>query len=145
VKSKYLTSLDSEDIYDDVVEKKALPELILKANILMAQDVLLTSERILMTNYRLSGKFGREDIINFEGNLVLLWSFIRQMVEEQGISTENKKYYSMLLDLEFGKRISRTSDLFYVRNFLMSCLHKINITNLFQSKGKSFDSYLSNL
>ena len=60
---KHLSSLDNKDLYDDVREKKALPELILKQNILNAQDVMLLSERKVMNSYRFTGKYFKYDLI----------------------------------------------------------------------------------
>lgn len=136
-KKRFLDSLDSEDVYDDVVEKKAMPELILKANILQAQDLMLNTERKVMTNYRFSGAFFKSDEVEFAGTICLLWGFIKQMVIDYGVSKDDVAEYKDILLLERGRSFNlfRLIDL---KNFLLKYLHLLNITNLFVSKGSSW-------
>jgi len=138
--NRHLDSLDRNDLYDDVKEKKALPELILKQNILNAQDVMLMSERKLMNNFRATGKYFKQDLIEFEGNIVLLFGFIKRMILDIGISKNSSDYkiYLFLVEAEKGRQFN-ASALIMFKNFLLKYLHKINITNLFMSKGKSFE------
>lgn len=145
MRSNYLSTTDGADIYDDVVEKKALPELILKGNILEAQDTLLLSKRSLMQNFYTQGRFFNEDIISFKVNLLFLWDFISQMVLDQGIETDDKRYFIIISKLQMGKNDIKVKDLIYTSDFLMKCLHKLNITNLFQSKGSDYKSKVANL
>lgn len=143
-KKKYLDSLDSDDIYDDVKEKKALPELILKQNILNAQDVMLMSERRMMNNFRSRGIYYKDDLIEFQGNILLLFGFIKRMILDIGFSKDSDdfKIFKSLCIAERGKQF-KASNLITFKNFLLKYLHKINITNLFMSKGKSFEEELN--
>lgn len=137
--------MDEGDIYDDVNEKKALPELILKQNILNAQDAMLISERKMMNNFRSTRKWYKQDLVEFEGNIILLFGFIKRMMLDQGIAKkdENGKpstdytIYKLLLQAERGKQFSG-NHLVVFKNFLLKYLHKINITNLFTSRGSDF-------
>jgi hypothetical protein len=140
---RYLDSLDSGDIYDDVKEKKALPELILKQNILNAQDIMLTSERKLMNGYRYNRRFARQDLIEFEGNIILLFGFIKRMILDKGLKkgSIDHKVFVHLCNAEKGSQY-RAEHLIVFKNFLLKYLHEINITNLFMSKGKSFKQEL---
>jgi len=139
----HLDSLDSNDIYDDVKEKKALPELILKQNILNAQDVMLMSERKLMNNYRYTRNYSKQDLIEFEGNILLLFGFIKRMILDIGISKDSNdfKIFMLMCKAENGRQFD-AKPLIIFKNFLLKYLHKINITNLFMSKGKSFEREL---
>lgn len=140
---KYLDSLDSNDIYDDVREKKALPELILKQNILNAQDVMLISERKMMNNFRYRNKFFKNDLIEFEGNIILLFGFIKRMILDTGLKKDSYDYkiFKLICDAERGKQFD-AKYLIIFKNFLLKNLHTINITNLFIQKGKSFEQEL---
>jgi hypothetical protein len=140
---KHLDSLNASDIYDDVNEKKALPELILKQNILNAQDVMLLSERKMMNSFRFRRKFFRNDLIEFQGNIILLFGFIKRMILDIGLSPASNDYkiYKLLCEAERGKQFDARA-LIVFKNFLLKHLHSINITNLFMSKGKSFSQEL---
>lgn len=131
--------MDRGDIYDDVLEKKALPELILKQNILNAEDSMLISERKLMNNFRSYRKYFRQDLVEFEGNILLLFGFIKRMVLDIGIKKSSPDYqvFVLLCRAERGRQFS-APELITFKNFLLKYLHKINITNLFMPKGKSF-------
>ena len=139
----HLDSMDKNDIYDDVKEKKALPELILKQNILISQDVMLISERKLMNSYRSTGKFFKQDLIEFEGNIVLLFGFIKRMILDIGLKKGSTDYkiFILLCKAEYGQQFD-AKPLITFKNFLLKYLHKINITNLFMQKGKSFEKEL---
>jgi len=143
-KKKYLDSLDSNDIYDDVKEKKALPELILKQNILNAQDIMLMSERRMMNNFRSRGIYYKDDLVEFQGNILLLFGFIKRMILDIGFpkNSDDNKIFSSLCIAERGRQF-KAPNLIIFKNFLLKYLHKINITNLFMSKGKSFEEELN--
>lgn len=127
---------DPDSIYDDVVEKKALPELILKANILQAQDNMLITERKMMMNYRLYKKFDRGSVAEYEGALILLFGFIKNMIADKGYK-DDEAFFDDLCRLERGSRF-KIMRLLALRDFLLKYLHVINITNLFQTKGKGW-------
>ena len=130
--------MDSSELYDDVSEKKAIPELILKQNIINAQDSMLLYERNMMNNFRYRNRFYKVDIINFEGSIVLLFGFLKEMIKDSGLKTDNdKKIYSLLLKAELGKLFSAVV-LIHLKNFLIRYLHILNLTNLFISGGKGF-------
>lgn len=139
---RFLDSLDSEDVIRDVHEKKALPELILKQNILEAEDLMLMSERKMMLNYRLYKRHARRDVVEFEGNIVLLFGFIKQMIKEKLLKEDNQ-VFNELVQLEIGKEFDVTR-LFVFKNFLLKYLHSINITNLFQASTKGWEEEIDN-
>lgn len=139
-KKRFLDSDDEKEIFDDVSEKKAIPELILKGNILQAQDKMLISERNMMNNFRASGykRFYANDVIIFSGDIVLLFGFIKQMILDSGLKSENdKNTYKRLLELENGVYYG-TKSLISFKNFLLKYLHLLNLTNLFVSQGKNW-------
>jgi hypothetical protein len=140
---RHLDSLDQNDIYDDVKEKKALPELILKQNILNAQDVMLMSERKMMNAFRYRNKYFKNDLIEFEGNIILLFGFIKRMILDTGIKKNSYDYkvFKLLCEAERGRQFN-ANYLIVFKNFLLKNLHTINITNLFMQKGKSFEQEL---
>ena len=141
---RHLDSMDSGDIYDDVREKKALPELILKQNILNAEDVMLMSERKMMNSFRYRNTYFRNDLIEFQGNILLLFGFIKRMILDIGLSKKSIDYqiYLLLYRAERGRQFN-APELITFKNFLLKYLHKINITNLFMSRGKSFEQELA--
>ena len=136
--------MNEGDIYDDVAEKKALPELILKQNILNAEDIMLMSERKLMNNFRYRRQYFKNDLIEFEGNILLLFGFIKRMILDIGLkkNTMDHKIFLLLNEAERGRQFDANT-LITFKNFLLKYLHKINITNLFTSRGKSFEQELN--
>jgi len=132
--------LDKTNLYDDANDKKTLPELRLKENIISAQESMLISERRLMNNYRYRKQFFKQDLIEFEGNILLLFGFIKRMILDRGLkkSSFDYKLYLLLCEAERGRQFS-ASNLITFKNFLLKYLHEINITNLFMSKGKKFE------
>jgi hypothetical protein len=135
---KFLDSMDKDELFDDVVEKKALPELVLKQNILNAQDTLLISERVLMNNRRTYGRYFRQDVNIFAGNIVLVFSFIKYMVLDKGLKNEkDQNVFKKIIQLEKGNDFE-VKDLLIFKNFILKYLHLLNLTNLLQTGGKSF-------
>lgn len=141
-KKSYLDSVDPGSITDDVENKKALPELILKANILQAEDQMLLKERDMMNNYRLFKKFDRHSVSEFEGSIILLFGFIKQMIIDKGYKGDEVVFKKMIA-LEHGASFKNPVMLLELKDFLLKYLHIINITNLFQSKGKAWRDELS--
>jgi hypothetical protein len=135
-----LDSLDSSSLYDDVGEKKAIPELILKQNIINAQDSMLLYERQMMSHFRSRGKFYREDIVAFESSLILLFGFLKEMIKDSGLKTENDRLvYKIFIRAERGE-VFKPDTLLGLKNFLLRYLHLLNITNLIVSRGKGFEA-----
>ena len=132
------------NIYDDADEKKALPELRLKENIISAQEMMLISERKMMNSFRYRNKYFKNDLIEFEGNIILLFGFIKRMILDTGIKRNSYDYkvFLLLCEAERGKQFN-ANYLIIFKNFLLKNLHNINLTNLFMSKGKTFDQKFS--
>lgn len=141
-RARFLSSTDSEEVYDDVEEKKAIPELILKADILKAEEAILLIERKLMGFYRRYKNVSVGDKADFEAALVLLFSYTKHMVEEKGILKEDTELWSDMLALERGKSF-KLSRLLSLKNFLLKNLHRLGITNLLLARGKSFEQQLN--
>jgi hypothetical protein len=136
-KKRFLDSTDKDEVYDDVSEKKAIPELILKRDIFEAESAMLLAERVLMNNFRRYGKFFDDDKINFEGNIILLFGFIKYMIIDAKIKPVDKLTYFKMLRLESGARLP-VPDLILLKNFLLSELHVLNLANLFVSNGSGW-------
>lgn len=140
-KAKFLESLDKSEVYDDVSEKKALPELLLKRNIMEAQENMLVSERKMMHSFRLYRRFYFQQVVAFESDIILLFSFIKAMIIDYGIKDNDKMVYLALVRSENGQHFN-PDKLIVFKNFLLKYLHLLNITNLFQGGGKSFEQKL---
>jgi hypothetical protein len=138
---EHLDSLDKNELYDDVVEKKAMPELILKQNILIAEDNMLMSKREMLNYYRQNGVYNSELVNRFIGDMILLFDFIRDMIAELEKKSRDKRFHQ-LEELDNSKCIAISPRnivlLLDLKNYLTASLHKINITNLFQRKGAGF-------
>ena len=127
-------------IYDDAVEKKTLPELRLKENIINAQEMMLISERKMMNRFRYNRNYSKIDLIEYEGNILLLFGFIKRMILDKGINRKSYdfKIYSWLCEAEKGRQFD-AKYLTIFKNFLLKYLHTLNLANLFMSSGKSFE------
>lgn len=141
-RAKFLNTTDSEQLYDDVEEKKAIPELILKADILKAEEAVLLLERRLMNVYRRYRTYSAADKADLEGAMVLLFSYVKDMIEEKGILKDERDLWDDMLSLERGASF-KLSRLLSLKNYLLKNLHRLGITNLLLNRGKSFEQQLN--
>lgn len=140
-RSRFLNKTDSAELYDDVEEKKAIPELILKADILVAQQAVLILERKIMGVYRKYRTYSFSDKADFESALVLLFGYTKNMILDKGVLEKDKELWSDMLKLEGGASF-KLSRLLILKNFLLRQIHRLGLTDLLLKRGKSFDEQL---
>lgn len=135
--------MDKSD-FSESLDKRALPDYNnLKLNIQMAQDGMLKAEKSMMLNYRFTGRFSRNDLIEFEGMILLLFGFLKYMIIEIGFKDKrDKEIFDLLIKAEYGASF-KPKVLLHFKNFLLKYLHRLNLTNLLRSGDKSFDDVLN--
>jgi hypothetical protein len=129
------------DIYDDAEDQGTLAELRLKENIILAQESMLLSKQKMTNYFRRMRRYDKSDMIVLEGNILLVWDFIQQMVLSKGIKDSEKKEYDLIKKANKGNQLEG-NNLIILVDFIQKKLHEINIANLFMSKGKTFEQKL---
>lgn len=130
-KTKFFSSVD-ENVDNAIMEEKALPEVRYKLDIFKAMTSMIASEQRMRLNMRMNGGIvNPNDKALFETELVRLLSYIKYMVlaQKKVVSLDNP-VYKELVDMEYGKKNFGISELTDMKNFLLSKLHELQLTNL---------------
>lgn len=137
-KNKFLEGVKEELIYDSSVDKKAIPELLLKQAIIISERDMIDAFENMIFHFKMYNRFIFQDVIMFECKILKLFNYIKAMMIDYGISGNDLETYKLLVRCELGEHFNAKT-LIIFKNFLLKYLHLLNITNLFKSQGLPFD------
>lgn len=131
-KKSLLGSKDEEQVNDLVMKQQAIPEIRFKLDIFDHRRNIIESERTLQRQRLLNNNNVSENqLSDFKVSLICLFNDLKYMIIEKGLNQGNFKHkYDLTEQLELLQLKMNLTQLLIVKNYLLECLHRLNLTNL---------------